>query len=243
MNVDNEQFKSEKKAFKEERKRHRKSITREYKHYADGIGNIGSKDGVFFAEGISNIYGGEFREMYIEGICNSGSNIKAERLDIEGVFNCDGSIDADDFYCEGTAQIRGNVRSKVLNVEGVTEIKGRLEADSIICAGLIRVAEEISSDLINARGAVFAREIVGDTVRIRSEIRNFWRSFLSGRETIDLIEATTIELHRVHAKVVSGQDIHIGYDCQIDRIDCSGTLYIDPTARVGEIVGQYTRKF
>jgi cytoskeletal protein CcmA (bactofilin family) len=208
-----------------------------------GIGNIGSSaDGKFFNEGITNINGGEFVEAYIEGICNSRGSIKVtEKLDVEGIFNCSNDVEANKFICEGTANIKGNMRVREADIEGVVKVDGRLEADRINCEGVIRVTEEISADLVEARGAVLAREVVGEKVVIRCETNRFWRKFLPGNDELDLIEATTIELRRVHAKVINGHDIRIGHKCRIGHVDCSGTLYIDPTAEVGEITGEYER--
>ncbi|MCL1890461.1 MAG: hypothetical protein FWG00_00270 [Coriobacteriia bacterium] len=238
---DKREFKQIKKAAKAERKEARKRMKARTKGDG-GLGSLEMHEGSYFVEGITNIFGGEFKEMYIEGICNNKGPIKADKLDVEGIFNCDGPIDADDFYCEGTASIKGDVRSKTMNVEGVTDIKGKLETTSIICEGVLRVADEISADTVKARGAVFAREIVGDEVTIRSEVRSrlffIWRNKFG---VIDLIEATNIELHRIRAQVVNGQNIRIGHKCKIDKVDCSGTLFIDPTAQVGEIVGDFER--
>jgi hypothetical protein len=55
---------------------------------------------------------------------------------------------------------------------------------------------------------------------------------------IDLIEATTVSIQKVHAHSVNGHDVTIGPACRIDRVDCTGTLTIDPTAEIAEIVGQ-----
>ncbi|MCL1797064.1 MAG: hypothetical protein FWG24_01890 [Eggerthellaceae bacterium] len=235
------EFKEARTAAKVERKVQRKNMKKRGKG-AGGIGSVELHEGSYYVEGITNIFGGEFKEMYIEGICNNKGAIKAEKLDVEGIFNCEGAIEADDFYCAGTANINGDVRSKSMNVEGIADIKGKLETTSIICEGVIHVAEEVSADSIKARGALVAREIVGDEVKIFSEVRRgllfIWRKKLG---VIDLIEATQIELHRVRAKVVSGQNIRIGPKCEIEKVDCSGTLFIDPTARVGEITGTHER--
>jgi hypothetical protein len=57
-----------------------------------------------------------------------------------------------------------------------------------------------------------------------------------------MIEATTIELSGVRADVVNGRDIKIGPNCQIENIDCSGILSVDPSSYVRNITGEYTKR-
>jgi len=236
----------DKKEFKEEKRAKKSAVKnslKQEKNTFSGIGDVISKDGKTFIDGITNLPGGEFDELYIDGICNCSNGLKAHKLGVEGVFNCDGNVETDELYCEGTSNIKGNVRAKEASIEGVTEIKGRLESDQINCEGVLRVAGEISADAVEARGVIFAREIVGDRIIIHSEIKSWLKPFLRPRRTVELIEATTITLHRVDAKTVNGHDIHIEGRCNIERIDCSGTLYVDESATVQEIVGSYERKY
>ena len=245
MVYDKQTFKQDKKAFKNDKKAAKKQVKESWKNsnYGfSGVGDISSDENRTFVDGVTNMNGGEFKELFVEGVCNFFDSINAEKLGVEGVFSCKGDITSKIFYCEGVATITGNVRANEVSVEGVVEIRGSLEADKISCEGVIRTEGEISADLVMARGAIFAREIVGEKIVIKSEVKGFMaRKFINKRDVADLIEATTIELHRVNAKVVNGHDIRIGYKCNIDSIDCSGTLYLDPTAKVGEIKGNYQR--
>ena len=237
MSSDKKDFKQSKDAAKQEAKAAKKARNQGF----SGIGDVSSNNGVTFVDGIATMYGGVFDELFIEGVCNCKKDIKAKKIGIEGVFNCDGDIEADQLYCEGTGKISGDVRIKEGVIEGVISLNGRLEADEIKCEGVIQSKGEISADLVYARGAVYAREIVGEKVVIHSRVKLWIRKYILKREVIGLIEASTIELHHVNARVVNGHTIHIGRRCSIERIDCSGTLYIDPTAEVDEIVGNYER--
>jgi len=231
--------KREKKSTKDKAKEQVKAKS----HAISGIGDISSHDGTSFVEGIADVRGGDFKELYIEGISNNTGDIKAGKIDIEGIFDCEGSIEVEQLLCEGVSTIKGSVRAKEVIIEGVVTVDGSLESDKIMCKGVLRVDQEISADLIKARGAVTASEIVGEDILIRNEIKKWLRPFMTKKKiTVQLIEATTIELHRVLAIAVNGHDIHIGPKCKIERVDCSGSLYLDPTAEVGEITGEYERK-
>lgn len=49
----------------------------------------------FTMDGLSNISGGEFGKLIIDGVGKCSGNIKAETIKIEGTFRCDGAVEAD----------------------------------------------------------------------------------------------------------------------------------------------------
>jgi len=198
-------------------------------------------------DGVVTFPGGKFDDLKVNGVCTSEGSIEAVSLDIDGVFTAKGDVCAEKLDCDGVTTIEGNLRVKKADIDGVTSVHGdKVEADHIVCDGVLTAANQISADIIEADGFINAKEIVGDRIVIRSFRKStFFSLFLKIKQAlkdpdfskIDLIEATTIELRGVRAKAVNGQDIIIGPACIIDRVDCSGTLAIDPGAQVGEVVG------
>ncbi|MEI6101516.1 MAG: hypothetical protein WCP73_06735 [Eubacteriales bacterium] len=162
------------------------------------------------------------KKMMVEGVVTvkGEGTIKADELFCDGVFKCFGEVEAGLLDTDGTATFHSNIRAKKLVVDGVLTVrdKGRIEADEIICGGVI-TAGEVSADLINADGIINAKEIVGDKIIIKSHLNKVFRFFAKKFSNVELIEATTIELHGVVAKSVSGRDIIIGKNCGIDSID------------------------
>jgi cytoskeletal protein CcmA (bactofilin family) len=200
----------------------------------------------FNMEGIGKIGGGEFNTITISGVGTCSNDIKAENIRVEGVFNCSGAVDAGALYCKGVADFKSNIRAKKINVEGVLNEKNgtKIEAEEIICDGVIKTGGEISADVLRADGCIEASEIVGDQIKINTHYltSHFFKLFTRKHSDIGLIEATTINLSGVNADNVNGKDITIGPECNIDNIDCSGTLYIDKTSYVKNITGDYTRR-
>jgi cytoskeletal protein CcmA (bactofilin family) len=195
-------------------------------------------------EGISTIRGGEYGIVSIEGVGKCVGDLKAESLTIEGVFEAEGKIEVDKFRCDGAAKIRGDLRAKLIEVDGALSGSTNIEAASVFCDGMIKIFGQISADTIEADGAIRAREIVGDSIRIKSLRHIFWFFTYRGscKSRIELIEATTVNLVGVSAEAVNGKDVTIGRGCDIDRVDCSGTLFISPNARVGTVTGNYARR-
>lgn len=200
----------------------------------------------FKMEGIGTISGGEYDIVKIEGVGSCKGNIKANEISIEGVFDCNGDVETGLLYCEGVADFKSNIRAKKLVIEGVLSERsgGKIEAEEIVCDGAISTKGEVSADIINAEGCIEANEIVGDRIRINSRFTRGKILTLINRiqSKVKLIEATTIELRGVTAEVVNGNDITIGPKCNINTIDCSGVLFIDKTAKVNKITGNYTTR-
>lgn len=196
-------------------------------------------------KGVGQIDGGEYGTVSVDGVCNCSGDIKAESIIIDGVFKSTGAVESAFIHCDGVAELKSHIRAGKLEVDGVVNVKGgtKIEATEIECDGVINLDGEISADIINADGYISAKEIVGDKIIIKSHSSRLTQFFTKWKHSkIDLIEATTVELKGVTARSVNGKDISIGPRCRIQKIDCSGTLYIHKNAEVKEITGEYTRK-
>ncbi|MCL2680730.1 MAG: hypothetical protein FWF11_04570 [Coriobacteriia bacterium] len=198
-------------------------------------------------DGILNIAGGTFEHLTIDGVCNCSGDVSAQILDVAGILNCDKNLEAGSFDCDGVANIKGNMRSEVIDVDGYLNVgkkaaQSKLEASTIRCRGIITcLGGEINADLIDAEGYINAGEIVGEKVVIKSQSSILMKWLASKFSKVDTIEATTIELSGVSAQIVNGNDIKIGENCSIEKLDCSGRLTIHPTATIRKITGAHVR--
>ena len=203
----------------------------------------------FSIQGLGSISGGEFNRLTVEGMGTNHGDIIAEYLSIEGVFKSTGNVNAQVMECEGVADFSGNLRCKKVVMEGVLNLKAesKLEADDIVGEGCINTKADINADRIKLRGCVNAKGIYGDQIEIESKQEGYStiKRFLhkinlsehSKASNIELIEATKIILTGVSAKEVNGHDIVIGPYCEVEKVDCTGTLRVHETAKVGTIVG------
>jgi cytoskeletal protein CcmA (bactofilin family) len=192
-------------------------------------------------DGVGTIVGGEYASVTIDGMATCDGALIAERIDIDGMFTCKGTLKADEIKCDGMAKVRGNIKAGKIDADGMISVTGgrKIEADEIDCDGMIKIDGEISADRILADGCIDAEEITGDSIVIRSH-RHFFLPFLrASHSRIKLIEATTIELRGVVANSVNGKNVRIGRGCRIESVDCSGTLWISPMARVKNISGAH----
>lgn len=209
-------------------------------------------------EGIGKIQGGVYDSIKIDGIGSCEGDLKAEIVIIDGTFTCTGDLEVGVLNCDGMATFEGTVRARTIDADGMITIEGTvragtldvegmltingetLEAEKILCDGSIHVHNEISADLVEADGFIFAHSIVGEKVVIKSQANRVAGFFTKNFGTVQLIEATTVEVRGVKAHTINGHDITIGPNCKIDTVDCSGTLYISNRATVGTVTGNYT---
>ncbi len=198
-------------------------------------------------KGVGVIGSGEYSILSIDGVYNCPGDIQAEEVSVNGVLNCSGGIKAELLHCAGVSDFRNGVNVRKVEVTGVMSVShdNKIEATEIDCTGVINIDGEISADRIHADGFICAREVVGDSVTIRSRVSTLAKilsTFTKKYSTVNLVEATKVELIGVIAETVNGSDITIGPKCQIDRVDCNGVLFIDPDAQVHQITGKYIQR-
>lgn len=170
-------------------------------------------------------------------------DLRSDDLNVSGRLKCGGRLEAGRVKCSGSMDVEGDVSVEELNVSGVLRVLGgtKLEANQISSSGAIKIDGQISADEVKITGLVTAREIVGDRVVIHSgrfSLTPLLHIFGMALSKVDLIEATTVELEGVTAQTVNGQCVKIGPNCVIENVDCSGSLFVDPTSTVRNVTGQ-----
>lgn len=181
---------------------------------------------------------------HITGKVRLGGQAKSSQMAVHGALDAASAV-IRNLTVSGSFNVEQNITGG--EVKGTGSIKAKnIEADSFSFSGGVNLTGQLSADTVDIWGAIYASEIVGDKVKIgRPNRKNPFnlRGWIHGKDGFDnranLIEATRIELYHVKAEQVNGQDIVIGEKCQIDHVDCSGTLSIAPDAVVGQITGSY----
>ncbi len=222
----------------------------EYDHVT--INGAGRCDGLLAAQTIQ--VNGTFQcpgilksgKLGVNGNLRCDGDAKSDHLRVDGRFKCGGRLAAGTASCAGMLDVDGDVLVDTLDVSGSLRLEGgaKLEGNQIKCSGSIKTGGHISADEVRVTGMVTAREIVGDRVVIHPgpvSLSPILHMFGVATSKADLIEATTVELEGVTARTVNGQNVHIGPNCTIENLDCSGALYIDPSSTVKNLTGHYTR--
>lgn len=180
------------------------------------------------------------KELLCDGLTSCEKDVKADRVQIDGKWKCQGSAEIGQLSCDGMAEVKGSIQAQKVDNDGILKAKN-VEASQVQCDGAIIVEEQVSADVVEADGFVSAKEVVGDSITIKSKKSRIVWFFMKADSKIGLVEATTIHLRGVHAGTVNGKDIIIEKGCEIENLDCSGTLKIDPRAKVKNITGEYQK--
>ncbi len=198
-------------------------------------------------------------EMEINGAVQAAGGAGIETVDVSGALTVTGKLECSSVTCDGAIKVSEDMTAATIGVDGALNVKGGVFADTIEVDGCLNAGGQVSADKVHVEGAISAAEVVGDEVVICRQGRVFTGLGItvtvggrkisvgddSGRReqktsTIGLIEATTIVLEGVSAQTVNGTDITIGEGCDIENLDCNGTLRIGPTSHVVNITGDCT---
>lgn len=202
------------------------------------------------------------RKIDISGMGKITGNVECEELSSSGTGTINGNLQCQTAESSGNLKVGGSAKVVELATDGRCRIDGQLKAEKIISHGYISIGADVEAEvfysqgsftvegLINANkidieiyGFCKAKEIGGEEIRVRNRhvnlpiVSKLISSFLgNGRELdnliSDLIEGTEVSLEYTHARTVRGNRVIIGRNCQIDEVEYTDTLEIDPSASV-----------
>ena len=200
-------------------------------------------------------------DVHVSGAATAKGDLAAKEIHVSGSLQVEGDVHAEAVRISGSAQFAGNMEVRgEMRVSGSAHICRAARMQQLRAAGSLRLDEGVECErfethggfaiqgLLNAEkveievgGACQAGEIGGESVRAyRSATANTFLSRLlngarrTGRLSVETIEASQIDLEATRAKVVRGRDVRIGADCEIDRVEYSGTCEIADAAIVRE---------
>lgn len=189
----------------------------------------------FNASGASKIFG----KVNCDGLfrCSGATNVGGvytNELRTSGAFSSDGSVEVKTLAnLSGTVTVKGNLTGETITDSGSISVTGDINADSFVC--------EMGPDSKSNANAIGGSNV--KIVRKASEsgvFNNIVNAIFGVAEksvfTADEIEADSIELEGVHARVVRGNDVRIGSDCKIKRVEYTGKVTYSDSAEIGELI-------
>lgn len=200
--------------------------------------------------------------MHVSGAATAKGDLAAKEIHVSGSIQVEGDVRAEAVRMSGSARFFGGLEvSGEMRASGSAHIHKAARIQQLRAAGSLRLDEGVECErfethgsftiqgLINAEqveievgGACQAGEIGGESVRVYRSA-NAASSFLSrllggtrhaGYLSAETIEASQIDLEATRAKVVRGRDVRIGTNCEIERVEYSGTCEIAEGASVRE---------
>ena len=170
------------------------------------------------------------KTVKVNGTASVKGNMKSDDIKINGSADISGSVESDITRIHGSVNINGNISSEELQLRGGMRVSGDCNAEKFESSGGFSVLGLLNAGNISIKlqAPCKAKEIGGENICVRKGndfalkklINTLFPSWdLSKKLTADLIEGNNIELESTRAKIVRGDNITIGDDCEIDLVE------------------------
>ena len=184
--------------------------------------------------GIGKFEGGEFFNVTINGVGTLINDLNCENLDINGMFKSKGMIKTKNkIDINGSAKFIENVKCSDLTLQGSAKFEKNLEAENVKIEGLLTVDGELNVGNIEISSTCFSiKELHADTILINDlyKMRTFTKMYEIGE-----VECTSIEANALKCKKISASHVKLGKNVEIELVEYSESIDIDPRANVKEI--------
>lgn len=186
---------------------------------------------------------GDVKARYIKtsGACKIKGNLDAEELVVSGTTTVGGNAEARKVKISGSTNVHGNLRGEEVEIKGAADIGGDLECESFSANGGFKIGGLLNAGEIDIK--IFYKssvnEIGGEKITIAksngfAEIGRFIKNLFNIKEYLvtQCIEGDDIYIENTVAKVVRGNNVTIGPDCDIDLVEYRNELKVSSESRV-----------
>ena len=186
----------------------------------------------------------------VSGSAHFEKSVAAENISVSGSARIDGDAKAkESIKISGSAKIGGSVKCSLLSCSGSVDIGSEGEAEEIRISGRINCAGLLNAEKITVRldgfnvtskiGSIGGGEIMISNDRKGERISRMplLKRLVGNGGTVcvdELIEGDVIAIENVKSPRVVGRVVAIGADCEIDLVQYSEEIEIDPNAKVGK---------
>jgi len=225
------------------------------------ISGMGKMNGGKFDDvdisGMGKIFGGiEARNIKISGSGKIEGGAKATRMIVSGNATVQGDLESENIESSGNFKTEGNVKTQKLSNSGRVRVDGDLKAQRVDSKGMLTIGggvetEEFYSDGVFKIGGLlnsntvdvkiqwdsYAREIGGEMIKIRRSRHIGFSLFYTlfskwfGLQA-DVIEGTEVYLEYTKAKIVRGNKVKIGPECEIEQVEYTDSIEIAAGSKV-----------
>lgn len=197
---------------------------------------------------------GDFHAAAVEvdGSCKTARDAEiTEKLEIDGAFRTEGRLTTGELEVDGTCVAAKGVSARMVHVDGILKAEADVQTETLSADGALKIDGLLNAETVEIwlKGDSYVESIGGGRVQVRRSTNRFELTIggfsfqglfgpkkKNGHLAVNVIEADDIVLECTGAKTVRGVNIHIGPDCEIDRVEYSGTLTTDANTTVREKV-------
>lgn len=205
--------------------------------------------------GTTTSAGGFYQNVHITGECQFNGDVDCQKLSLTGQAHIAGSLRTTDMKITGECSVDGSLNGLSLrgrgelktteglridrfNFSGNLDVKGDCEAEELRLSGAASVDGLLSADRLNISlfGPSWAKEVGGSVISIKRSKAGTLLKLVKNKEEAffkaGLIEGDSVELQYTMADMVRGEDVIIGTDCEIERVEYRSALKIHKNAKV-----------
>lgn len=200
---------------------------------------------LFKSSGASDVHGNlKAKTVEVSGASDIKGNLNAEQIYVSGASDIHGDVETKKIKISGASDIRGSLHAEEVEVSGVIDIKGDCETENFKATGGFKIGGLLNADNIEVfiGGKCNVKEIGGERISVKLSnnvglgiIRAIKEAFnVHEYLTAEIIEGDEIYLESTVAKVVRGNNVTIGPDCDIDLVEYKGEIKLQNSARIKE---------
>lgn len=164
----------------------------------------------------------------------SGSVAVGGKMDCNGELHTSGTLTVGETLTAQALKASGNVQcnelhASAIETSGTLSVRQGVEAESFSCTGKLEIGGLLNAERVEI--AVSTSNSVGDIGGGTITVRKNWYGLSFGahrpRLNVTSIEGDTISLESTKAEIVRGKTVRIGKDCEIGRVEYTGSFTAD----------------
>ena len=190
------------------------------------------------------------------GSSTAKGNVKAKIVGISGSTKIEGNLDTEEITISGSSHILGNVIAKEIKISGSSEIGGNLHTEDIQISGSTSINGDCEAENFHAKGSFTiggllnagnidiemygicrVKEIGGENIKVKLGAANLFSRMInlftnSARLVTGVIEGDDIYLENTDAKMVRGNNVTIGSNCNIEMVEYRNEVNISENSEI-----------
>ena len=203
--------------------------------------------------------GGKYNSVAINGNGSINGDLECVYLRVNGQGSVKGNTKAESVKINGNNSIEGNLRAEKIKVNGMAHIDGNLSVEEAETYGNINIGGDCNAEMfrvdgmfavegllnagelrLNLHGPSRAREIGGEKITVKRMgrfglgiLKNFiWPHGHDKGLSADIIEGDDVYLENTMAKVVRGNNVELGPDCEVELVEYNDSFKQDELVTV-----------
>jgi cytoskeletal protein CcmA (bactofilin family) len=196
----------------------------------------------FSCNGSGSVHGDVKGEhVKISGTAKITGKVQSSSVSVDGKGSFKSDVYFNKMNISGMGSIDGNVKGEDLKIQGRISVDGNCEVESFKSEGQFSIDGLLSAETIDIHtyGECKAREIGGQTIRVKQKtnfLLDLIKTVKSVKLSVDTIEGDEISLENTKAKVVRGNQVVIGENCEIELVEYKDDFKVIGNGRVHKSV-------